>query len=470
MMLSAARLTACGGIKGVALPVPFVSRCLLYAAVAIAVARAPVAIAALDSDAFAARAMLVSHAVSPVFGPETAAAGSRSGGLGWLGALVATALAATPLTIHLVTVAMLLATLALVEVRARSRSNATSATAAAAVAALCGCDAAYVGAPLEAPLFTAALLVLLDRPTVLRAVLATALTLLWCNTSASGLLGVAFALAAALGALLDRRPPDERRALWLAASGACLATLATPAGLAYPVLAFHALRIAGALEGLASTAPSEIAPVAYHVGFFLVLVLGLVLGLRALRLGGALSALIALALALANGANLPLFGAVVAPLLAAGAVRLRTTVPSSVALALTCVAALAINAAATDAYAHARAAQRDGALLARRAAGLPGVRRIFCAPVDWCASAVASGGSVLIDDRVDRAPSRVRAAQLALAQARPTWRRVVRQYGIDAIVVNGDSALASLLRLNRNWRGIAARGNAVLVARRSVHA
>ncbi len=471
MILSAARLTRAGGLDGVTLQGQLVLRCFLYGAVAVAVARAPGDTAALATDAFAARAIVVRHAISTVFGPESAAAGSQSGALGWLGALLWTKLAAAPFTLWLAPVAMLLAMLALVEIRARARSNAWLGTAAAAIAALCACDAAHAGGPLAAPLFTAAFFMLLDRPTVRRAVLGTALALFWCNTSASGLLGGVLALAAALGTSLDRQPVLERRAAWLAAFGACLATLATPAGLAYPVLAFHALRIDGTLEGIVSTAPSEIAPVAYHVGFFLVLVLGLAIGLRALRFTGAFPALVALALGLANGANLPLVGVVVAPLLAGGALRPRTTVARGLALALTCVAVLAANVGPGGTDANARAsAQRDGAFLASRAAGLHDVRRVFCEQVAWCASAVAAGGSVLVDDRVDRAPSPVRDAQLALGQAHVTWLGVAKRYGIDAIVVSRDSALASLLRLDSRWRTYGARGDTALFVRSSMRA
>lgn len=450
--------------------VPRASRCILYAAVAIAVARAPVDAVALASDAFSARAIAARGTISVVFGAETPSAGSPSGALGWLGSLIWNDLSAFRVTLWLGTVALLLAMLLLVELRARSHSNGKFGAMAAALAAMCSCDAAHAGGPLEAPLITAALMMLLDRPTLRRALLGTVVVWVWCNVSASGVLGAALAFAGALGSSLERKPPGECRAAWFGSLGACVAMIATPAGLGYPLLAVRALGIMGTVDASAAIAPSEIAPLAYHVGFLLVLVFGLAVGLRARRLGDALPALVALLIGFANGAYLPLVGVVAAPLLAAGAFPLRANVPRAAALTFCCVAALLTNVAANDTAANVRAVSaRDGAAAAIRAARLPHVRRLVCVPAAWCAAAVNDGGRVLADDRVERAPPSVRDAQRAFAAANVRWRDSAARYGIDAIVIDRDSALASLLRLDAAWRFAGAQGHAALFVRMRSH-
>ncbi|MBC5799113.1 MAG: hypothetical protein GIX03_00895 [Candidatus Eremiobacteraeota bacterium] len=464
MTLSAAAVARRGALAPYAMSARSAVRFLLYAAVALAVARAGTDTANVATAAFAAHAIVVHHALTITFGPQTAAAGSLDGGLGWLGALFLTAAATTPLELSLATVAVVVTMLALVEMRARRLSDGTLGIGAAALVALCSSDALHAAGPLAAPLFVAALLVLLERPTLRRALAVTALTALWCNLSASGLLGGMFAVTVALGVTFDRASREHRRARWLAALGACGATLATPAGVHYPALAFAALRIGGTLGDVVRVAPGISAPIGYNYGFMLVLILSLALGLRSLRWEGALPSLLALYLGLANGAELPVLGVVVAPLLAAAAFRVRALAPPQVTLVLVLLAALGTNVAA-----RRTSADGDAAALAVRAVRAPAVHRIFCAQPRSCAFAVAAGGRVLIDDRVERAPRSVRDAQLALAKGRPGWRTVADRYRIDAILTGRDSTLASLLRLTPRWRVLAVRGDAMLFARRNVH-
>jgi len=466
MMFSAARIAhRSGAASTYAFSATIVARALLYVTVALAVVRTPIDTATLAIAAFSAHTVVAGHGVPVVFGPESAAAGSLQGGVGWLGALAVTVAAATRLHLFIATIAVIILTLGLVEMRARRLSDATLGIAAAAVAALCSSDAVHAGGPLAAPLFVAALFALLERPTLRRAAAATALTVVWCNVSASGLFGGAFALATALGMTLDRADVAQRRASWLAAFGACLAGLATPAGFAYPLLAFRALRIDGTLADIVRVAPSASAPIGYHLGFMLVLVLGLGLGLRGLRFAGAVPALVTVGLGLANGADLPVVGVVVAPLLAAAAHRMRAIVPAGIAFPFALLAALGTNVAVNDPRADGGAA-----ILAVRAARLHGVHRLFCAQPRWCAFAVVSGGRVLIDDRFDRAPAPVRDAQLALVKGRVTWRRVASRYRIDAILTGSDSTLGSLVRLAPGWRSFAVRGDATLFVGRNIRA
>ncbi len=450
---------------------PLAARALLYAGVAAAVARAPADTSALAAAALFTHQSLAHGAIAVRFGTETAASGAFSGGIGWLGATLLTALAAAPRALVAVTSASIVVTSLLVESRARRFSNPAAALVAACIAVLCMCDAGHEAGPLPAPLLLAGLLVLLDRPTLRGALLATGLTTLWCNLSPSGVLAPIFALAVAAGMWSDRMrgqrlPPGQLRAAWFTTVGTCAATLMTPAGSAYPALALRCLDLGGAFGGNVDAAPYVNAPVAYGVGLLLVLVLALAVGLRTQGFTAAIPALVALAFGLGDGNELPLVGVVVAPLLAAGAAPLvRPAAWPRFVLGAACIAVIVANVAPGDRAAHARRSASAAAPLAVQAAAMPAVRRLFCARPAWCTYAVAAGGSVLIDGRIDEAPNNVRAAQRDIAGADATWQHLALRYRVDALLVSDDSTLASLARLSPQWRVEATQNHTALFVR-----
>jgi hypothetical protein len=397
-------------------------------------------------------------------GPEIfGAPAAFDGGLGWLGALTAwLASAAGPVPALFATCAVALAGLALVELRARRRAPRILALGAAALAASCAVDALREGGGIENAAFAAGLYLLLERPGARGAVGAALLTAVWCNASPQGLFAPALATLAALGALLERRPSHERRWAWLAVGTTALATLATPAGWAFPALAFEALRIDRGLDGLVPYHPADVSALAYRTGFTLTVIAALAFGAGRLRPSDALLWTGATLLALANGAYLAVFGVLVAPLLAASAAdALRLLPPSGGTTsagrtrAAATAAALLLCVGAGSAGLLRKPAPAEAAVLTRTLASDGREHRLFCANLDWCSVAAASGFAhlgVYADGRVEALPPRVLAVQREVGALKGDWRRLLRANRIDAILVRRDRAFATLLGARPGWR------------------
>ncbi len=347
---------------------------------------------------------------------------------------------------------------AAIAMRAR-RAGAGAGLFAAALAVLCSVDLLRTGGGMTDLAFAAALLLALEARTALGAALATLLAVTWCNASPDGLLAAPLAAAWALGSALERSARSGARAAWLAAAGCALATLATPAGSAFPRLAYEALRLNRDLVGLVPVHPADVAPFAYRAGFTLVVVGGLAFGAR-LRKADLPPLALTLLLALANGAFLPILGAVAGPALA-GAARLPRWACAVFALGVACAAGAA--ALQPD---RATAGQPYELVATLAAERVP--HRLFCEPLEWCSVATAAGVPGLrpfMDGRVAEYPLALRKVQRTIGRANGDWRGAASRARIDAFLVARSEALATLLRLDRNWRQSASDGRAILFVR-----
>jgi hypothetical protein len=452
-------------------------RILVWAAVAATVAlRAPDAGALAVARAAGARVVLEGRVPVRLGLDVFGAPGAWDGGLGWLGGLTVWLVsAAGPAAATLTTALTALLALWLVELRARERAPGAVALVATAFAALCAADALRPGGAIENAAFAAALLLLLERPGPRRALWSAALAVVWCNASPAGLLAPALAAVAALGAHLERRLPAERRDAWLAFAATALATLATPAGWTFPALAYEALRVDRALDGLVPYHPADVSDLAYRTGFVLAVLAALTFGAGRLRPGDALLWTAALLLALANGSYLAIFGVVVAPLLAASAAEaLGKRGPAGPlargpgARAVLAAAALVFALAAALGGALRPAAPADASVLARTLAADGRGHRLFCAVVDWCSEAAAASPriSVFVDGRVEAYPAAVLTEQRDLAGLKGDWRGRLAGRRIDAVLVRRDRAFATLVGSRPGWSPAGTAGNLALYVRR----
>lgn len=402
-------------------------------------------------------------------------AGFVQAGLGWFGAVCAS-LAASGGSAVALAVAALAAVVALActEQRASLRCSSRFALGAVVIAAACSLDAFHAGGGAISAAFAAVLALALARGGARTPLLAGLLTTLWCNVSADGLIAPLVALTFAFGAREDGTASPARRRAWHSAGACALATLLTPAFVAFPVQAFAALHVDGTLEGIVATHPAQVAPAAYRLGFALVVLAFIAFGSGVrLRAGDVALVTLATLLALENGALLAVFGVLVAPILAGAAYEsfgrrpgvdalygadARLTVPAlALAGGLAIVGAPAADAAlARQPYALVNAAARGNH------------HRFYCADVAWCSYALATGPpgtSALLDGRIERyAASDVRA-QRDVAHAAPGWRATLTRRGIDVMLVRRDRALATLLRMHGDWRPVASDATAELFVR-----
>jgi hypothetical protein len=369
------------------------------------------------------------------------------------------------------------------EQRARERSGRSLGLAAVVVAALCSFDALRAGGAIVSAAFAAALVLTLERSGRRAGIAATCVTLLWCNVSTDGVLAPLIALAFALGATFDGSTQTARRSAWYVTGACAIATFATPALATLPLHMLETLRIDRALSGIVAMHPVEVAPQAYRIGFTLAVVAFFVAGSGArarVSLRDALLVVLAMLLALANGAYLAIFGVLVAPVLAGLAYATfvrgaadeardahhassRTgdavvgTAALLLALALAVLLAPRANAAlALQPYALANVAFASGP------------HRFYCANVDWCSYAVAEGPrgtSALVDGRITAASGAALDAQRTIAHASPGWRAVLERRHIDVMLVRHDRALATLLRMRGDWRVLASDDAADLFTR-----
>jgi hypothetical protein len=368
--------------------------------------------------------------------------------LGRLGAVVATLVerAGGEPALALATALAALLAFALIALRASRRAGIGAGLAAASLAVLCSLDFLRPGGGLTGLLFAALLLLALETRTLLGAGLATLAGVVWCNVAPEGLVAAPLAAAWALGSSIERPGGLQARNAWLAAAGCALATLATPAGLAFPKLAYEALRLDRDLVGLLPVHPIDVAPFAYRAGFTLVVVGALAFGTR-LRKADVPSLLLVTLLALSNGAFLPLLGAVAGPALACAA-RLPRALCALLALAVACAAG-GISLRADNATAH-----QPYELVATLAAD-GGSHRLFCEPLEWCSVATAAdvpGLRPFMDGRVAQYSAEARKTQRAIGRVHAGWRAEASHAGIDTFLVARNDSIATLLSLDPRWR------------------
>jgi hypothetical protein len=461
--------------------IPEVAYRTALAAFALAVVAAA-AVAAPDSGAvflgrFFGAAILRAHSVPLQLGAETfTAAGAYDGGIGWLGALTISLLAAAgPAALVFATMLAALATFALVELRARRAAGRRLGLAAAALAGLCALGSFGVAGGIVTAAFAAALAYVLERPGPRAAALGTLIALVWCNAAPQGLLAPVIGLCSVAGVTFGAASPSDRRWARLALAGTVLATLATPALLAYPALALEGLRIDRALAGVVSINPIEVAPLGYRIGFTLVVLVACALGIARGREGTIPLLLFGTLLALANGAYVVVFGVLVAPLLAASAAAAFPAFARGSARAPRADFASAGFAVVLAAVVAWQAGQRPAPLnggfaLATTLAADGRAHRLYCWNLDWCDAVLSSSPrvAVFMDGRVAAYPPDVRSAKADIVSVKATWRKVLNERRVDAMLVAKDHALAGLLALSPEWRAVDADDSAVLYERTAV--
>ncbi|MFZ1126288.1 MAG: hypothetical protein WAN59_14205 [Candidatus Baltobacteraceae bacterium] len=352
-----------------------------------------------------------------------------------------------------------LAAFALIAVRASRVAGNVAGFAAAALAVLCSLDLLRPGGGMTNLAFAAALMLALDARTLLGAGLAALLAVVWCNAAPEGLLAAPLAAAWAFGSTLEGARGARLREAWLGAAGCALATLATPAGAAFPKLAYEALRLDRDLVALVPVHPVDVAPAAYRVGFTLVVLGALAFGAR-LRRAELPPLGFALLLALANGAFLPLLGAVAGPALACAA-----RLPRAFCVAL--VSAAACAAVGVSLETDRANAGQPYELVAQLAADGTS-HRLFCEPLEWCSVATAAAAPGLrpfMDGRVAEDPPALRKMQRAIGRVNAGWRAEVSRARIDTFLVTRNEALATLLGLDPHWRRIASDERALVFVR-----
>jgi len=374
-----------------------------------------------------------------------------------------------------------IATLALVEWRARLRAGNLLALAATFIAAFAFLDVLRVAGGGASWLAAAALLLVLERAPGRRIFWAIPIAVVWCNLSAQGIVAPLLVVLVALGHMLDEGydSPAVGR-LWLVALGCAVATLLTPAGLAYVVAAPLAARLDRDLLRILPLSPDMLAPLGYRTAFLAIVVGGAALGLSQRRASDGLLLATGVVLTMLDGAYLPLLGIIAAPILAGTlrriAPQLGSAAPSRAlpadaglavfALVATVAFAIGINARATAALSQ-RIAPRE--LIERLAAdGRP--HSLYCSVLEWCDYAMgANNVRVWMDGRVEHASRETRDVQRIVARVETGWPDRVRAAGIDALVVRRTDALATLLALSRDWSVSADDETAVLFVRRAVN-
>jgi hypothetical protein len=385
-----------------------------------------------------------------------------SASLGWLGALGSFAAArVAPIAPALVCAAFALGAFALVERRARALGAGPAASILAVpLAALCTVDALVPGGGALAWCFTALAMIVLETPTTRRLAAFAALALVWCNVEPEGLVAPVLALAVALGASIDS-PRDARAgARWIAVVVASLACLCTPAGFAFPVAAFDALRLGDAAHGILATAPAATTPHAYTLGLFAIVAGALASG-AGVRARDALPVAFAFVLALASGPFVPLFGVVAAPAIVTclGKARVPALLPVGFAALAVAAVVVALRAAPSDALA------RQPFELAAHAATSAPTATLLCANAEWCDTAFAAGGRVVMDGRVAAYGERDRATQRTVVALGRGWSRALARSGATRVLARNDSSLDTLLAMSAGWRAIARDDRATLFAR-----
>ncbi len=320
--------------------------------------------------------------------------------------------------------------------------------------------------------------------------LAVGTAVFWCNLSPFGIAAPLVALADAVGVTLatGAQTPYAKRA-WLLALGAGVATLLTPGFLAFPGLAFTMLGFdRDALRPLL-VHPIDIDPFGYRNGIVVIAIALAALGVPRARRGfDAWALILALVLALENGALLPLFAFVAAPVLASALAEAfsararngansheasgrRAAVAPWLAGALATVAVWIVApsravpaGASTVATAPllAQTLQRDGA-----------VHRVVCERLERCADIVALGDAhlrVLMDDRAPAFPASVRKLQTDFTSLAGAWLDPLVRGRADALVVETGAHIDVVLGLRRDWKRLGADERVTIYERTNAHA
>jgi hypothetical protein len=444
-----------------------VARFAAYAAVVAEVTTAPDisrTIALVGDTGAHVRAPALYDSASATLGwlaTAIAAAVVRVAGLGGLGFVCALALALT---------------LGLIEWRARRAGSPAIALCASLLGAACLVDAAHIGDGATDALCFAALLATFDlrgRPVIACVALVTAL---WCNLAAEGILAPAFAVVFAMGPILQRAEKSERSHTQLLALASALATLATPAFIAFPVDAWRAISFDNSLSDLLPGAPAVTAPHAYFAGLVFTMVVALALGARGARAGDTLVFALAAICAFAKGDYVPFIGIAGAPLLAETATRIFKQTATARGDARAFFAPCGLSAVLVAAVAGTAAGMRLPSLAASTAAAPYGILeryahdparagRLLCTKPAWCDVAERTYGfDVIADSRVASAPDATIAAQQTIAGGKKGWHEKVRGLDVSAIFVDRRSGFATLLRAD-GWRAYGIDGTGALFVR-----
>lgn len=361
-----------------------------------------------------------------------------------------------------------------VEARARRRVDGVWSFVAVLLAATCCLDALRVGGGMIDAAFAAVTVLLLESASMRARLASIAITAIWCNVDATGSIAPLLAVVSAVATTFEPAVTLDARATtmgarrgvhaervcgaWIVAVSMLGATLATPLGAAFFAHAFASMQLAGASTAYAAWTPSDLAPHAFRFGALAIVFLALAVGMRGVAVRDGLLATTAFLLALANGAFVPLFGIVTAPIVVGGLAR-RVGLPSfgirhdplaSVASIVVLVAiasgvlagAKAIPISADEPYAVIDRLARIG--LAHRA---------FCANLTWCDAVETVGLHVLADGRIAEGSQATRDAQIEISNVR-AWRKTMHSFAVDVALVGADSALATILTASK-WTVLA---------------
>ncbi len=267
---------------------------------------------------------------------------------------------------------------------------------------------------------------------------AVAVAAAWANVHASAVAAPVLVAAAAAGSLLqgDRRGAVRDGVLALCCA---LALCATPLGAKLPLYAVD-LAHSPIRHWIREWRHPSFTDSAFTLGALPLIALAATASWRAPRRAVAL-ALPLCYLAFAAVRNVPLAAIACAPL---AAMALTRFLPSLAALrqvpnrtAAAAAAAIVFFAAATVTAISARGMHDERPLAAiAELAQLPGSHRLLCEDFAWCGPAVDTGRiSVFVDGRADPFPGSVWTQYDAIIHVRPGWRRTVRRYGVNAMLV-----------------------------------
>ena len=288
----------------------------------------------------------------------------------------------------------------------------------------------------------AAFLLALELPGRLRwsAILIAAL---WANVHASAVVAPVLVLAAAAGGAVQGDRRGSLRDVTLAL-GSALAVCATPLGTRLPLYALQ-LSHSPIRHWIHEWRPTGFADLGFALGalpLILLAAFAVPRSWRTLAIAAPFLYLVAIAVR-----NVPLAAIAFAPL---AAVALTALLPSLARLrplrGRTLAAAAAVAAFLTVGTANAIGArgihdERPLAAIAQLAA-LPARHRLLCEDFAWCGPAVDTGRiSVFLDGRADPFPAAVWSQYDTIIHVRSGWRRIVRRYGVDALLVRRDGPL-----------------------------
>jgi hypothetical protein len=388
-----------------------------------------------------------------------AAAGHFS--IGWLGALVLHAGNAFAGYAGMTVLGAfgLYALTAFVYVRARTRAGGTLALGAALFALVACFDTARVGGDAPGWLGAAAFLYVLDRAPRRSAWLAQLIALVWCNVSPTGVAAPLLAVLVAFGRAAGARDVTAARPIWPLAFASAVATLLTPAGLAYPAGAAALLHLDESFARVLPIAPATAAPHVFRLVATLVVMAAMWLWAGRPRAADAPLVLAAFVLCFFDGNFTPLLGIVAGPAFAAAAADGARPAPlrRAESFFVWCAAAcFAFTAGMVVPHWSGRATgPPDPHAMLERLSARGGGHVVFCSVVAWCDYAEALPGMhPLLSERVDLASPDVLQAQEKIARVREGWHDAVRANHIDVIVAQKTSALAQLAGAMPGWKSV----------------